>query len=584
MTEPPAPASDAPPYRYNARLANEIEAKWQDRWERRPHVLGAEPDRPARATGSTPSRRPSTSSTCSTCSRTRAATGLHVGHPLGLHRHRRVRAVHAHERPQRAPRDGLRRVRPPGRAVRGASTGSTRASPPTRTSPTMRRQLRALGLGHDPRRSVATTDVAVLPLDAVDLPADLRLLVRRRARTGPVRSPSSSPSSRPARARPRATPTPTSWRGPSSTRRRAPRVVDSYRLAYLDEALVNWCPALGTVLANEEVTADGRSDRGNHPVFRRPLEAVDAADHRVRRPAARRSRPARLARVDQDDAAQLDRAQRRRHASRSRSRSTRASTSRCSRRAPTRCSAPRTWCSRPSTRWSTRSCPSEWPDATLASDVGDMPAAWKGIFGIDELPPEAVRRYREFAAQKSELERQAEGREKTGVFTGAFAKNPTNGWNDPDLRRRLRAHGLRHRRDHGGARARPARLRVRPASSTCPIVGVVQPPDGWLRDRGLDADTPARRVARGVRRRRRGHELVERRRVARRAADARGEAADRRVARGERARRRRGHLQAARLAVQPPALLGRAVPDRLRRRRATPSRCRSRCCRSSCPR
>lgn len=39
------------------------------------------------------------------------------------------------------------------------------------------------------------------------------------------------------------------------------------RLAYLDEALVNWCPALGTVLANEEVI-DGKSERGGHPVQR----------------------------------------------------------------------------------------------------------------------------------------------------------------------------------------------------------------------------------------------------------------------------------------------------------------------------
>src|SRR5690606_7021049 len=49
------------------------------------------------------------------------------------------------------------------------------------------------------------------------------------------------------------------------------RLVDGHRLAYLDEADVNWCPALGTVLANEEVTAQGRSERGNHPVFKRPL-------------------------------------------------------------------------------------------------------------------------------------------------------------------------------------------------------------------------------------------------------------------------------------------------------------------------
>ena len=35
--------------------------------------------------------------------------------------------------------------------------------------------------------------------------------------------------------------------------------------------MVNWCPGLGTVLANEEVTSDGRSDRGNFPVFRKRL-------------------------------------------------------------------------------------------------------------------------------------------------------------------------------------------------------------------------------------------------------------------------------------------------------------------------
>ena len=42
-------------------------------------------------------------------------------------------------------------------------------------------------------------------------------------------------------------------------------------LAYIDEVPVNWCPALGTVLANEEVI-DGRSERGNHPVIRRPMK------------------------------------------------------------------------------------------------------------------------------------------------------------------------------------------------------------------------------------------------------------------------------------------------------------------------
>src|SRR5699024_8470061 len=42
-------------------------------------------------------------------------------------------------------------------------------------------------------------------------------------------------------------------------------------LAYEAEVAVNWCPALGTVLANEEVI-DGKSERGNHPVYRKPMK------------------------------------------------------------------------------------------------------------------------------------------------------------------------------------------------------------------------------------------------------------------------------------------------------------------------
>src|SRR4029079_7601874 len=49
------------------------------------------------------------------------------------------------------------------------------------------------------------------------------------------------------------------------------KVLAGYRLAYIDEGPVNWCPGLGTVLSNEEVTPDGRSAIGNFPVFRRNL-------------------------------------------------------------------------------------------------------------------------------------------------------------------------------------------------------------------------------------------------------------------------------------------------------------------------
>lgn len=49
------------------------------------------------------------------------------------------------------------------------------------------------------------------------------------------------------------------------------QVLNNYRLAYQQEVTVNWCPGLGTVLANEEVTADGKSERGDFPVYKRPL-------------------------------------------------------------------------------------------------------------------------------------------------------------------------------------------------------------------------------------------------------------------------------------------------------------------------
>ncbi|MHC4715398.1 MAG: class I tRNA ligase family protein, partial [Planctomycetota bacterium] len=49
------------------------------------------------------------------------------------------------------------------------------------------------------------------------------------------------------------------------------RLIDEHRLAYMAEVPVNWCPQLGTVLANEEVTNEGRSERGDYPVYRRPL-------------------------------------------------------------------------------------------------------------------------------------------------------------------------------------------------------------------------------------------------------------------------------------------------------------------------
>ena len=126
--------------------------------------------------------------------------------------------------------------------------------------------------------------------------------------------------------------------------------------------------------------------------------------------------------------------------------------------------------------------PSEWPV--------DVQVAWKGTFGLDVSPAEAVARYREFAGVKSDLERQSEGREKTGVFTGAFARNPTNGWSIPIFVADyvLMGYGT------GAIMAVPAhdaRDFDFAREFGLPIDGVVRPPDAWLRERGLTADTPA---------------------------------------------------------------------------------------------
>ena len=59
------------------------------------------------------------------------------------------------------------------------------------------------------------------------------------------------------------------WRAMDETQRQ--RVLMNYRIAYLDDTVVNWCPALGTVLANDEVV-DGVSERGGHPVVQRVMK------------------------------------------------------------------------------------------------------------------------------------------------------------------------------------------------------------------------------------------------------------------------------------------------------------------------
>ena len=128
----------------------------------------------------------------------------------------------------------------------------------------MRRQLRRLGLGHDARRSVSTTDEEVykwtqwifLQIFNSWYDADAR-------KARPIAELVAEFESG-ARDTGRG-----AWASMSHLERQ--ETINDHRLVYLADAPVNWCPGLGTILANEEVTADGRSDIGNYPVFKRNM-------------------------------------------------------------------------------------------------------------------------------------------------------------------------------------------------------------------------------------------------------------------------------------------------------------------------
>ncbi|MEY9091701.1 leucine--tRNA ligase [Paenibacillus sp. RC84] len=170
-------------------------------------------------------------------------------------------------------------------------------------------------------------------------------------------------------------------------------------LAYVDEVPVNWCPALGTVLANEEVI-DGKSERGNHPVIRKPmrqwvLRITEYAERLL------------------EDLEELDWSESIKDMQRN-------------------------WIGK-----------SKGAEVTFAIDghEGDSLTVFTTrpdtLFGATYcvLAPEHelvakitasgqdadVKAYQEKAARKSDLERTDLAKEKSGVFTGAYAVNPVNG-------------------------------------------------------------------------------------------------------------------------------------------------------------
>ncbi|MFM8303019.1 MAG: leucine--tRNA ligase [Actinomycetota bacterium] len=478
-------SDERPQFRYDARLAHEIETRWQDAWELdhtfwAPNPAGPLAEGWERAAGKEKlyvlDMFPYPS-----------GAGLHVGHPLGyigtdvFARYWRMRGrnvLHAM---------GYDAFGLPAEQY-AVQTGRHPRVTTEDNITNMRRQLRALGLGHDPRRGVATTDVPYYRWtqwiflqifgswfdDVAGRARPISELEAELASGARVPESPANPDARP-------------WAELDTPTRR--RVVDSYRLAYLEEADVNWCPALGTVLANEEVTAEGRSERGNHPVFRRPLKqwvlAITAYADRL------------LADLDLVDWPEPIKVMQRNWIGRS------VGANVVFPVVGHDGVAVEVFTTRPDTLFGATYMvlapehplvdaivPPEWPESVFTDEISDVPASWRGIFGTDVSPSEAVRKYREFAAAKSDLERQAEGKVKTGVFTGAFARNPCNGWHIPVFIADyvLMGYGT------GAIMAVPAhdqRDFEFAQEFDLPVRAVVRPAVGWLADRDLTVDAPA---------------------------------------------------------------------------------------------
>ena len=190
-------------------------------------------------------------------------------------------------------------------------------------------------------------------------------------------------------------------------------LIDTYRLVYQSDSLVNWCPGLGTVLANGEVTPDGRSDRGNFPVFRKHLRQwmmrITAYADRLLDDLEYLDWPDKVKTMQRNWIGRSHGAQVRFDAGGA------ATLSRCSPPGPTRCSAQPTSC---------------WHRKRAGGWAHRTSLAGGNQFALDQPrrrhAGEAVAAYGRAIAAKSDLERQ-ENKEKTGVFLGSYAINPVNG-------------------------------------------------------------------------------------------------------------------------------------------------------------
>ncbi|PIC83473.1 leucine--tRNA ligase [Sporosarcina sp. P1] len=173
-------------------------------------------------------------------------------------------------------------------------------------------------------------------------------------------------------------------------------------LAYIDEVAVNWCPALGTVLANEEVI-DGLSERGNHPVERRPmrqwvLRITEYAD-RLLEDLDDLDWPESLKDMQRNWIGRSEGAQLKFEI---------ADTEHSFEAFTTR------------------------PDTIFGATYAVLAPEHKLVSAITtDAQREAVENYIESVKSKSDLERTDLAKDKSGVFTGAYAINPASGTKMP---------------------------------------------------------------------------------------------------------------------------------------------------------
>ena len=428
------------PHRYSASVADEIERRWQQRWDEEGTFYADNPVGELRAqTGSL--EEAATSATSSSREKMfimdmfpyPSGAGLHVGHPLGyiatdvVARHQRMMGKNV------LYTMGYDAFGLPAEQY-AVQTGTHPRLTTESNIANMRRQLHRLGLSHDSRRSLATTDPGFVKwtqwiflrifdswydpeapnADGVTGRARPIAELREELRSGAV-----DPF---ALADRQSIELPEAWRGRSAadvtgaSEAEIAELADAFRLTYISETPVNWCPGLGTVLANEEVTAEGRSERGNFPVFTRRLRQWNM---RITAYADRL-----IDDLDRVDWPESIRAMQRNWIGRSEGAQitfpiagTEHSFDVFTTRADTLFGATFTALS---------------PEHDLLSDPSRLSEAWPegtkdAWTGGAASPRAAVAAYQARAAGLGEDERTAEDREKTGVFTGWFATNPMDG-------------------------------------------------------------------------------------------------------------------------------------------------------------